>query len=334
MRRSTGVEAERVASSEGFGDDPEGKPLFHQEGFATKGNVNPGTPMKQNLDLLRQNYCRAATVTGNATDFLFRLEKESEQGKTLMAKAPKRTLHLQEFSPYGLHQTYQDEATGLELPVFAVFDLEGNHQLAFEITTDSIAPTSGPAGLLSYIPFPTTQTSVRKINRARLKGERAVGRISVVLGIVPVLAYFLSGIATLPAMVEAGILVGGWLIGSFLTYVLGLSVLDRFCPWKKLVLTAEFDGILPKSTRAKALAARSHFDHLYVVVDQQRRWKSSLLPDPTPRALDPLLIGELAQGRCHKFYLIDQFDLTEAEQYLADEFAFKSDEEFASGNGA
>jgi hypothetical protein len=184
---------------------------------------------------------------------------------------------------------------------------------------------------VSFIPFPTTQTSVRKINRARLRGERAIGRISVVFGIAPVLAYFLSGIATLPAMVEAGILVGGWLIGSFLTYVLCLSLLDRFCPRKKLVLTAEFDGILPKATRAKALAAKSHFDHLYVIVDQQRRWKSSLLPDPAPRALDPLLIGELKQGRCRKFYLIDQFDLTEAEQYLADEFAFKSDEEFAPG---
>jgi hypothetical protein len=288
--------------------------------------------MKQNLDLLRQNHCRAAVVTGKATNFLFRLEKKSEQGRALVAKAPERLLDLQEFSPYGLHQTYQDKATGLELPVFAVFDLEGEHQLAFEITTDSIAPASEPASLPSFIPFPTTQASVRKINRARLKGERAVGRISLVLGIAPVLAYFLSGIATLPAMMEAGILVGGWLTGSFLTYVLGLSVLDRFCPWKKLVLTAEFDGLLPKTTRAKAVAARGHFDHLYIVVDQHRRWKSSLLPDPTPRALDPLLIGELKQGGCHKFYLIDQFDLTEAEQYLADEFAFKSDEEFASGN--
>jgi hypothetical protein len=33
------------------------------------------------------------------------------------------------------------------------------------------------------------------------------------------------------------------------------------------------------------------------------------------------------QGR--KFYLIDQFDLTEAEQYLADEFATKPDDVFA-----
>jgi hypothetical protein len=37
--------------------------------------------------------------------------------------------------------------------------------------------------------------------------------------------------------------------------------------------------------------------------------------------LDPLLIGEVKQGRRRKFFVIHQFDLTEAEQYLADEFA-------------
>ena len=50
------------------------------------------------------------------------------------------------------------------------------------------------------------------------------------------------------------------------------------------------------------------------VVDQQHRWKSSLLPDPRPRALDPLLIGELKQGHARKFFLLEQFDLTPAEQ--------------------
>jgi hypothetical protein len=66
-----------------------------------------------------------------------------------------------------------------------------------------------------------------------------------------------------------------------------------------------------------------------LIVDQQYRWKSVLLPDPAPRVLDPLLIGELKQGRGRKFYLIYQFDLTEAEQYLADEFATKQNGPFA-----
>ena len=75
--------------------------------------------------------------------------------------------------------------------------------------------------------------------------------------------------------------------------------------------------------------AKSHFDNLYLVVDQQYRWKSKLLPDPRPRILDPILIGERKQGRGRKFYVIYQFDLTEAEQYLADEFATKPDGAFA-----
>jgi hypothetical protein len=106
-------------------------------------------------------------------------------------------------------------------------------------------------------------------------------------------------------------------------------VLDWLLPWKKLVISAEFNGILPKETREKARAAKDHFDNLYLIVDQQHRWKGALLPDPRPRALDPLLIGELKRGRCSKFILIHQFDLTEAEQYLADEFTTKPDGTFA-----
>ena len=96
--------------------------------------------MSQNLNLLRQKYCRPGTFTGKRTDHLFPLEEECEQGKALLAKAPKTLLHLQEFDPYGLQQTYRDEASGAELPVFAVFDLEGSHQLAFEIRSPQ--PTS------------------------------------------------------------------------------------------------------------------------------------------------------------------------------------------------
>ena len=282
--------------------------------------------MNQNLDQLRQNYCRPAVAATKGVNYLFPLERESDQGRTILANTPKTFLQLQEFSPYGLHQTYRDEATDLELPIFAVFNLEGNHQLAFEITTESIAPTAEPGRLPSYIPFQKTQATVREINKRRMRGERVAGRISLLLGIAPVLAYFLSGLAALPVITEAGMLVGGWFLSSFLTYVFCLSVLDRLLPWKKLVMTAEFDGILPKETRQKARIAKKYFDCLYVIVDQQHRWKSSLLPDPRPRSLDPLLIGELKQGHARKFFLLDQFDLTPAEQYLADEFASKLDE--------
>jgi hypothetical protein len=58
---------------------------------------------------------------------------------------------------------------------FLVFNLEGNHQLSFEIT-DPIAPTAEPKSLPSDIPFQTTQTSVREINKRR---ERGVNRLPV-----------------------------------------------------------------------------------------------------------------------------------------------------------
>ena len=148
--------------------------------------------MSQNLNLLRQKYCRPATFTGKRTDHLFPLEEECEQGKALLAKAPKTLLHLQEFDPCGLQQTYRDEASGAELPVFAVFDLEGSHQLAFEIATDSLPTTNQPQSLPAYVPFEKTQAFVRKINDRRMKSELALTRLSVILGIFPVLSFLVS----------------------------------------------------------------------------------------------------------------------------------------------
>ena len=284
--------------------------------------------MSQNLNMLRQKYCRPASFTGKRTDHLFPLEEECEQGKALLAKAPKTLLHLQEFDPYGLQQTYRDEATGAELPVFAVFDLEGSHRLTFEITTDSLPTTDQPKSLPEHVPLHKTQAFVRKINDRRMNSERALTRLAVILGFFPVLSLLLSHTTAIVGAAVPYVLVGGWALGTFLAYLLGLFVLNRLLPWKKLVITAEFNGLLPKEAREKARAAKDHFDNLYLIVDQQYRWKSALLPDPRPRALDPLLIGELKQGRGRKFYLIHQFDLTEAEQYLADEFATKPDELF------
>jgi hypothetical protein len=284
--------------------------------------------MSENLNLLRQKYCRPGSFTGKRTDHLFPLEEECEEGKALLATAPKTILHLQEFDPSGLQQTYRDEVSGAELPLFAVFDLEGSHQLAFEITTDSLPSINQSKRLTAYVPFQKTEAFVRKINCRRMRSERELTRLSVILGIFPVLSFLLSHTT---GMVEAAVpyvLLGGWIIGAFLLYVPSLLVLNQCCPWKKLVITAEFDGILPKETREKARAAKDHFDNLYLIVDQQHRWKSVLLPDPRPRILDPLLVGELKQGHARKYYLIHQFDLTEAEQYLADEFAIKPDGAF------
>jgi hypothetical protein len=284
--------------------------------------------MSENLNLLRQKYCCPGSFTGKRTDHLFPLEEECEEGKALLATAPKTLLHLEEFDPCGLQQTYRDEASGSELPLFAVFDLEGSHQLTFEIMTDSFPPTDQLRSLPAYVPFQRTEEFVRKINDRRTRSERALTRLSIILGMLFILSFLLSHTIAIVEPAIPYVFVGGWILATFFSYLLGMLVLNRICPWKKMVITAEFNGILPKETRERARSAKDHFDNLYLIVDQQHRWKSVLLPDPRPRNVDPLLVGELKQGRARKFYLIHQFDLTAAEQYLADEFATKPNEAF------
>jgi hypothetical protein len=277
--------------------------------------------MSQNLTLLRQSYCRPVAV--DSPSDLFPLEKESEQGRAVLAKNLKKVQQLQRFNPHGLLQTYRDEQTKAELPVFAVFNLEGSNRLTSEITMASVSTNAEPGSLASFLPFDRSLEFVKEINAARMRAERMALLMSAVAGIIGVLVFFLShnpGVkpAALPFLV-----IGVWSFGAFLPYVFAEFLLNRLRPWKKLVLTAEFDGILPKSTREIALAAKHRFNNLYLIVDQQKRWQSTVLRDPVPRALDPLLIGELKSGSRRRFFLLDQFDLTAAEQYLADEFATK-----------
>ena len=200
---------------------------------------------------------------------------------------------------------------------------------SFEITTDSLPTTNESKSLPAYISFHKSEAFVRKINDRRMRFEGTLTRLSVILGIFPVLYLLLCHTTKIVEAAVPYVLVGGWILGAFFTYLLGLLVLNHVCPWKKLVITAEFNGILPLEAREKARAAKDHFDNLYLIVDQQHRWKSVLLSDPRPRVLDPLLVGELKQSGASKYYLIHQFDLTEAEQYLADEFATTPDGAFA-----
>src|SRR6516164_3358790 len=166
--------------------------------------------MSQNLHLLRQNYCWPSTFTGKRSHGLFPLEKECEEGKALLAKTPNTLLDLQKFNPYGLHQTYRDDSTGAELPVFAVFDLEGSHQIACEITTDSVSETAQTNSLPGYIPFQKTQAFVMKINDCRMKVERAATRLAVILGILPVLTYIFTHITVMATAALPYVLIGAW----------------------------------------------------------------------------------------------------------------------------
>lgn len=277
--------------------------------------------MTQNLDLLRHNYCKVTTFTGGTDHELFRLERECEQGKIFLAKAPAPMLEVQEFDPDGLGMTYRDDATGAELPVFAVFNLDGPPRCSFEVSAEMLPAVSGMGTLQSRIPLHKIQPFVRKLNQTRVKAERRVAAIAGLLGILPGVAFLLSPMGTAAGLKAPFVFLAGWLLGSILVSIVSLNLLDRICPWKKLVISAEFNGILPKDAREKAKAARDYFDNLYLVVDQQNRWKSEVLPDPAARALDPLLVGEVKRAGMVKYFMIHQFDLTEAENYLADEFA-------------
>jgi hypothetical protein len=251
------------------------------------------------------------------------LEKECDEGKALLAKAPAPLLDVQEFDPSGLEQTYRDEVTGAELPVFAVFNLEGKKQCTVEITTELLRIAGESTSLQARLPFDKSQAFVRQINERRTKIERAISAIAGILGILPAFAYLWSRLTGTPAGTASLYFLEAWALSTVLLYLVGVYLLERFAPFKKLVITAEFNGILPREAREKARAARDHFDNLYLIVDQQYRWKSELLPDPAPRSLDPLLVGEVMQAGESKFFMIHQFELTEAERYVADEFAVK-----------
>jgi hypothetical protein len=133
------------------------------------------------------------------------LEKECEQGKKLLNRAPQKAFHVQDFNPEGLYRSYRDSATGLELPLFGVFDLEGKHQLSFEITTDSISNAGEPGSLISYMPFQKTQVSLREIHKNRMTSEIALSRICIPLGIIPGLALFVFGLTFAPLTLSFGL---------------------------------------------------------------------------------------------------------------------------------
>jgi hypothetical protein len=56
------------------------------------------------------------------------------------------------------------EATGAELPVFAVFNLEGKQQWTCEITTEPFSVAADPTSLPAKIPFRKSQAFARKID--------------------------------------------------------------------------------------------------------------------------------------------------------------------------
>lgn len=170
---------------------------------------------------------------------------------------------------------------------------------------------------------------MRKINEPTIIVERGAAFVCGTLGSIAAVVYIVLETIGRVASISPFVILGGMAMGALFAYMLVMTVLDLFLPRKKLVITAIFDGIIPRETREKARAAREQFDNLYLIVDQQGRWESTMLPDPAPRRSDPLLVGELNGDGARRYFLIDQFDLTGAEQYLIDEFAFSNTAELS-----
>ncbi|MBW0000250.1 MAG: hypothetical protein JO015_14205 [Verrucomicrobia bacterium] len=290
--------------------------------------------MSQKLTLLRENHCRPAGLIEKADKGLFALEANSKQGRTLVAKAPWKRLPYLEFDPSGLNQTYRDEATGAELPVFAVFNLEGSHELHAEIGLERKPSYDATLNLANHLPFSRAQKFIESLNQRNLNAHRAASFCYLLLAAV---AAALVGLLAGPhlmddpafssaqgpdAIFQVLILCSAAFFATLITgFLITAGVVSKWFPAKVLSLTATFDGLLPKETREKALRARELFDNLYLVVDQQHRWKSELLPLPASALLDPLLIGEKREHFGSRYYLIDQFELTKAEEYLVAEFS-------------
>jgi hypothetical protein len=257
-----------------------------------------------------------------------------------VAKSPWKTLRYLKFDPSGLRQTYRDLTTGTELPVFAVFNLEGSSELRADIGMDRRPVFDASLNLANYLPFGRAQKFLESINQ---KALRTLGIARAWYPRVGLLAAFVAARIVAACIIPhpAARLPQGaptltidiffFAFGAFITslcmfHFVTVGIVGNLFPVKKLFLTAAFNGILPKETRQKAIRARGHFDNLYLVVDQQNRWKSELLPVPASALLDPLLIGEKREKSGSSYFLIDQFDLTKAEDYLNAEFLINPEE--------
>jgi hypothetical protein len=261
---------------------------------------------------------------------LFPIEKSSGAGKALLAALQcSSDAHYAEFLPEGLSQTYRDKKTGLDLPVFAVFPLQKETDSIFyriqypKRPDDSDHPevsfhwalqcSQSFSELRPYVlPSATTRSLMRRNKRAHaFAWIKHIAFFSLLFATVyGCLFLLLRSHRVLPLAV-----VNNWIC------MVAFSLDSRPRPRKEgLQLNATFSGLLPKSAREKAVKAAEEFTDLFLVVDQRGRWESELLPSPQPADPDPLLIGARKVNHSWRYYLIGVFDLTDAEQYLQDEF--------------
>ncbi len=116
--------------------------------------------------------------------------------------------------------------------------------------------------------------------------------------------------ATIAISIPFG-LIGLAPFGAAVAFVVRAFYFDMLVGWRDLDLTTNFSGVMPAAIRETIHELRnSHtFDSL-LIVQEVKKW------NVTVRAADPLLIG-IKNGAA---YLVDRFDTTTAEEYVAREF--------------
>src|SRR6266403_2165408 len=144
--------------------------------------------MSDKLTLLRENYCRPANLIEEADKDLFPLERNTEQGRILIAKAPRKSLPYLEFDPSGLKQTYRDEKTRAEPPVFAVFNLEGSNELHAYIGAKRKSSYGAVLKLANHLPFAKAQKFLESVNRHNLKAWRVANCCYLLLAALAAIA--------------------------------------------------------------------------------------------------------------------------------------------------
>lgn len=102
----------------------------------------------------------------------------------------------------------------------------------------------------------------------------------------------------------------------------------------RIEMTYRYKGVIPDSTRDKIDEHRNHFDRMYLVCDApESEWSIDTERNPRPprlQYLDPIVVGYAAET----LWMIDVFDPTPIEEYIAMEWALKpADEQRAIERG-
>jgi hypothetical protein len=262
--------------------------------------------MIQSLQELITNHTLAIApeklrATTETNDRLFALERNGAAGNAISsALRASSDLKYPEFMPEGLSQTYRDQKTGLELPLFGVFPLNSESAtISYEIQAK---PAEGPlvkfhpvlntlkcfSDLRQYlVPNSVVQSVFQRGDKKILMQSIAVG-----VGFMAVAAVMLTVLSINPKNNVAILEILPWVLLASIAIALVIGAIlsderDRI----SLRLTASFDGLLPQEIRKKAREAANEFDDLFLITDQRDRWVCEILPTPRPPNPDPLLIG-------------------------------------------